>query len=185
MVAKRAADEHDIAGLALRSTQIDPFGHNADSTRVDVHAIAMALVDNLRVARYELHTCLDGHIGHALANTLEIGDGIAFFKNETAAQIERFGTARGDVVHRSANRKMPDVATGEEMRRHHKTVGRERKAGAFGQLGKHCGIVTATQLVARICLEEHLVDDATHHRAATAVAKQNLIFHLKLQLLKT
>ena len=62
-------------------------------------------------------------------------------------------------------------------------------AAAFGEvmLGPPCERAAGAlaQLVARICLEEHLVDDATHHRAATAVAEQNLIFHLKLQLLRT
>ena len=138
-----------------------------------VYAVAVTAVDHLRVARDNAHASFLGHLGHGLADTPQAFHGKALFKNESAAQIQRHGTACGHVVDRSAHRKAPDVAAREEMRRDNEAVGGIRQALAWGKPRKHGGVIAATKLVAAVRLDEHLVDNALHHASATAVAEHD------------
>ena len=91
MVAQSAADEHLIARLALLTAQAHPLGNNAHTRGVDEHAITVAAVHNLRIARDQAHARLARRFCHRGANALQISHGIALFKDKTAAQIKRAG----------------------------------------------------------------------------------------------
>ena len=128
----------------------------------------MPTVDHLRVARHDAHARFFGHFGHARANTLELIHRIALFKDEPAAQELRNGTAGCNIVHRTAHGQAPDIAARKELRGDHEAVGRKRDALTFRRF-KARGIIANAKLFTGIRLEEHLVDDALHHRTAASV----------------
>ena len=177
VIAQRAADQHLVARLALRTAQVHPLAQRADARGVDVHAVAMAAVDHLGIARDQMHARLLGDFGHASANALEVLDGKALFQHEAATQVARGGAAGGNVVHRAAYRQTADIAAREEVRRDHEAVRGKRQALALRRRGQHRRVIAAQKLFACIGGEEHLVDDALHHGAAAAMAEHDRSIH--------
>ena len=177
MITQRAGDQHFVARLALRATQVHAFGNGAHAARVDVHAVAVAAVHHFRVAGDQMHAGLLRAFRHGGADALEILNGEALLQHEAAAEVARHGAARGHVVHRAAHGEASDVAAREEMRRHHEAVGGERQPLARSGRGQHRRVVAAQQLVAGVRGEEHIVDDALHHRPAAAVPQHDRGIH--------
>ncbi len=175
MVSQRAAHEHRIARANLSPAQVHAFGQRADATGVNVDAVAVAPIHHFGVAGHEAHAGLLCRLGHGSANATQVFHGKALFQNEGAGEIQRTGAGGGHVVYRAAHSQAADVATGEEVRRHHETIGgiRQTLAGRKGRQGR--GVIAAQKLVAAVGLEEHLVDDALHHRAAGTVAQHYLL----------
>ena len=177
VVAQRAGDQHLIAGPTLRAAQLHARRQRSHAARVDEHAVAMATVDHLRVARHQRHARLASALRHGGADALEVLDGEALLQHEAHAQVAGRRAACGHIVHRAAHGKPPDVAAGKEMGRHHEAVRGERQPFARRRRGQHRGIVAAQQLFARISSEEHIVDDALHHRPAAAVPQHDRGIH--------
>ena len=112
-----------------------------------------------------------------------IREAIKVYNRSRAARLERLRAlvqrraAGGHVVHRAAHGQTADVAAGEEVGRHHEAVRGERQPLARRRRGQNRGIVAAQQLVARVSSEEHIVDDALHHRPAAAVPQHDRGIH--------
>ena len=177
VVAQRSSDQHLVARATPSAAQFHVRRQRSHAARVDEHAVAMATVDHLRVARHQRHARLAGALRHGGADALEVLDGEALLQHEAHAQVARRRAACGHIVHRAAHGKPPDVAAWEEMGRHHEAVRGERQPLARRRRGQHRGIVAAQQLFARISSEEHIVDDALHHRPAAAVPQHDRGIH--------
>ena len=177
VVAQRAGDQHLVARATPSAAQFHVRRQRSHAARVDEHAVAMATVDHLRIARHQRHARLTGALRHGVADAPKIVDGETLFQNEAHAQVAGCRAARGHIVHRAAHGEPADVAAREEMRRHHEAVRGECQPLARRRRGQHGGIVAAQQLVARIGGEEHVVDNAFHHRTAASVSQHHRAIH--------
>ena len=84
MVAQRARDQDDIAGLAVCTAERHARGHLAHAGGIDVDAVGPATLDHLGVAGDNLHTCFMCRFGHGLYNLAQLVHGIALFEDKAA-----------------------------------------------------------------------------------------------------
>ena len=85
VIAHSAGNQDLVAWFAVGAGKAYAFGDEADAAGVDEHAIAMAAVNHLGIAGNDVHAGFLRHFGHAFADALQIGDGIALFQDEAAA----------------------------------------------------------------------------------------------------
>lgn len=145
VVAQRTRYQDDIAGLAVCAAERHARRHLAHAGGIDIDAVGPAALDHLSVARDYGHARLARRLGHRLHNLAELIHGIALFKDKAARQVAHVGARGRDIVNGSAHGEAADVATGEELRRDYKAVGRHGDAPARGQRGD-AGIVAFEQL---------------------------------------
>ena len=94
----------------------DAARHHADACRVDEQFVGRATLDHLGVAGDDVHTRFSRNALHAGHHAPQGFQRKTFLKHHAARQIQRFGTADGQVVHRARNCQRADVTTGEEQR---------------------------------------------------------------------
>jgi len=94
--------------------QVHALGQFADPGRVDVDAVAVALLDDLRVAGDDAHAGLGGGGGHRTRGSVEVGDLESLLEHEAHGEVERLGARGGDVVDRAAHREPADVGAGKK-----------------------------------------------------------------------
>ena len=145
VVAQRTRYQNDIAGLTVGAAERYARGYLAHAGGIDVDAVGPAALDHLGVARDYGHARLARRFGHRLHNLAEPIHGIALFEDKAARQVAHVGARGRDVVDGSAHGEAADVATGEELRRDYKAIGRHGDAPARGQRGD-AGIVAFEQL---------------------------------------
>lgn len=90
-------------GLAESTGEAHAFGNEADTTGIDEHAIAVAAINDLGVARDNMDAGLLGHFGHAFADALQIGNGETLFQDEPTAEVLGNSTTGGNVVNRACH----------------------------------------------------------------------------------
>ena len=86
---------------------------------VVIKPVALAAVDDLRIARNKRDPGLGTRLSHRAGNALELDNRQALFEDERRCQIKRCGTADGQVVNRAVHRQFADIATGEKAWAHH------------------------------------------------------------------
>ena len=178
MIAHGAGNQDLVAWLAESAGEAHPFGNKAYTTGVDEHAITVAAINHLGVTRNDMNARLLGHFSHAFANALQIGNGKAFFQDETTAEVFGDSPARSNVVYRAAHRQSANVPAREKVGSHHETIGGVCNALTDSRRGERCRIVSFQQLFVGICFEKHLIDDALHHGATATMTQQYRFVHL-------
>lgn len=117
MIAHGAGNQDLVAWLAESAGEAHPFGNKAYAAGIDEHAITVAAINHLGVARNDMNTRLLGHFSHAFADALQIGNGKAFFQDETTAEVFGDSPTRSNVVYRAAHRQSTNISAREEVRR--------------------------------------------------------------------
>ena len=145
VVAQCSRHQNDVAGAAVGAAERHARGYLAHAGGIDIDAVGPAALDHLSVARDYGHARLVRRLGHRLHNLAEPIHGIALFEDKAARQVTHVGARGRDVVDGSTHGEAADVATGEELRRDYKAVGRHGEAPARGQRGD-AGIVAFEQL---------------------------------------
>ena len=120
-----AAQQHAIARLNATGTDLRLRVQPADAGGVDEKLIALAALDHLGVAGYDLHTRFLRSEADRHQYLPEIGHSQAFLQNETQGQVLRYGPAHSQVIDGAVNGQFADVAAGKKDRRHDKAVGRK------------------------------------------------------------
>jgi hypothetical protein len=126
--ADRAGQQHRVARADLRRAEQQPGGHDPDPSGVQVDAVAMAAVDDLRVAGDDRHPGGAGRLAHRPGDDAQLGQGHALLEDRPDRQGQRQRPAHGQVVDRAVHRQVPHVPAGEEPRPDHVRVGGERQA---------------------------------------------------------
>ena len=178
MVAHGAGNQDLVTWFAESTGKVHPFGDEADTTGVDEHAIAVAAINHLGIARNNMDTSFFGHFGHAFADAFQIGNGKAFFQNEPTAEVLGDSATGGNIVYRAAHSQPANVSAGEKAGSHHKTVGGIGNTLTGSWRWERRRIVAFQQLFVCVCLEKYLVDNALHHSAAATMTQQYRFVHL-------
>ncbi len=147
--------------------------NHADAGGRDKYLVAFAAIHHFRVAGDELHAGLFGRGAHGFDDATQVVSGQAFFKNERRGQIERARAAHGKIVHGAIDREPADVAAGEEDRRDHEGIGRERKACTVDR--DNCLVV---EFVENRVLErgkKNLIDQLGGQLAAASMAENDFL----------
>ena len=88
---------------------------HADARRIDKDSVALALVDDFRVAGDQLHVGFGGGLLHRGNDGAECFHLESFFENESCAQVERARAAHREIVHRAIDGEIADIAAGENQ----------------------------------------------------------------------
>ena len=178
MVAHGTGNQDLVARFAESTREAHAFGNEAYAAGIDEHAIAVAAINHLGIARDNMDAGLLGHFGHASADALQIGNGETLFQNEPTAEVLGNSTTGGNVVHCAAHCQSANVPAREKVGSHHETVGGIGNALTGSRRRKRRRIVPFQQLFICVRLEKYLVDNALHHGAAAAMTQQYRFVHL-------
>ncbi len=153
VAAHVSAHEHGIPGLDAMGTDVDATGHDTDARSVDEHPVALAPVHHLGITGDDGHTALGRRRPHGLHHLAQLLDRIALLEHHAHAQPLRHGPAHGQVVHRTVDRQLADVAPGEEAGLHH--------VGVRGEGHAHPAQVQQGRVVPRV--QGRVVEGGEHH----------------------
>ena len=177
--AEVAAQQDRVAGLDPGGRDLDALRHPADAGGVDEDAVALAAIDDLRVAGDDPHAGRPGGLGHRSHDAAKRFHRQPLFEDEARAEVGRLGPGHRQVVDRSADGQRADVAAGKEQRVDDEAVGGEGQPRAGGR--QHGGVVRGRRgdegrgergEGTFRCTErrqEHALDQVPHQPAAAAV----------------
>ena len=171
MRAEVAAQQDCVPGRDARRQNRRALDH-ADARRVDVHAVALASFDDLRVSSDDGHAGSRRGLAHRCHNALQRFDGKTFFEDEAGAQRQRARAAHRQVVHRPVDRQLADRSAGEEQRPHHVGVGGECQT-ARGGLDRRAVVPCRQRRIAEGRVE-HFFQQLLRHAHAAAVRQHDL-----------
>src|SRR3954452_15464915 len=89
---------------------VDPVGDHADASGVDVDPVAVAALDDLRVTRDDPDARTLRRLAETLRDGTHLGDLDSLLEDEAGGQVERRGTAHGQVVDRAVDGQVADAA---------------------------------------------------------------------------
>ena len=107
------------------------------------------------------------------ATRLQSFEGKAFFDDESGAQIERRGTAHGEIVNRAMDGQRTDIAAGEKQRLDHERIGGESEPRAADFENRL--VVQAIEHRIGEQGQKHIAQQVRAELAAAAVAEHNLV----------
>jgi len=87
-----------------------------DSRGIDENSVPLSVLDHLGIARYELDFGKTGRNAHRLYDSRKSLCWKPFLNDECGAQKPGPGAAHGKIVHRSADRKLPDIPARKKQR---------------------------------------------------------------------
>ena len=174
VIADRARHEHAIARPRVGDRQAEARRDDADAGRRDEDLIALAAVDDLRVARDELDARLVARAPHRADDALEVGDREALLEHERRREIQRRRAADGEIVDGAVHGEAPDVASREEDRLHDEGVGRDGDAPAARDDERQRGLILerAEERAAERG-QEHLSHEVAREPPAAAVREHD------------
>ena len=169
VVGERAGDEHAVAREHSPGAELDALGNEADPGRRDVDAVALAALDDLRVARCDHHAGASCGRSHRGGDPPQVRDGEALFDDEAGREGEWPRSRHGEVVDGAVDGELADVSTGEEERLDDVGIGGEREPPAVEV--DHRGV--AEQIEERIAelLEEEAFDEVACRLSARTVGE--------------
>ena len=142
----------------------DPRGRDEDS-------VALAALDDLRVAGHDAHAARLGRRGHGAHDPREGHEREALLQDEARGQVARSRAAHRQIVDRAVHREGADVAAREEERTDGEGVGGHHRDAGEGQRRR---VVRAGRVGAEGSQEE-LLDQALHHAATAAVGQGHVL----------
>ena len=200
VVADRAGDQHRVARLCTVATPSSTgVPDDADAGRVDVAAVGLAALHDLRVAGDDPHA---GDVAAALIDAAircRSATGKPSSRIMPTRQVQRRRAGDRQVVDGAVDGQVADVAAGEEQRRDHVRVGRERQpravdrpSRAASSSGSSSGLRNCSRKIASISVCVALppapcasVIRSSLTRALAAGALVDAVEHLLLAVLWT
>ena len=174
MIADRTAEQHLVAGTGAVGGKVDSLRHKSNSCRVDEQPVALAFLDDLGIARNNLHARFRCRPAQRIHHAPEFVHRKPFFDDEGGAQKQRRCAAHRQIVHRAVNGERADVAAGKEQRLYDEGIG-----GDGQTLAVHIDDGLVIQTRQHRILERRQEDVANQlgaQLAAAAVAQQNCVF---------
>ena len=92
-----------------------PFGTTPMPCGVDENFVGLAAINDLGIARHELHAGVVGGGAHRLHDAPEILHRHSFLQDESDREIKRARAAHREVVNRSVDREFADVTAGKKI----------------------------------------------------------------------
>jgi hypothetical protein len=177
MIAETPVHQHDVARPRQMRSKIYSAGDHADPRGRHEQLVACALLHDLRVSRDDLDARLGGRSRHGVGDLSKGVDGDALLDDHRAGKIQRLRAADREIVDRSANGELADVAARKEQGIDDKRVGRERQLIAMhGERGKiEAGLILQHGRRGPVeGRDEHVVDQVLHCLAAAAMRQCHL-----------
>src|ERR1039458_6145595 len=174
VIADRTAQEHLVPGTSTVGGKVDSFWHNSDSGRVDEQPVALAFLDDLGIASYNLHARFRRRSAQRIHHASKFVHREALFDDEGGAQKQRRGAAHRQIVHRAVNGEGADVAAGKEQWLHYEGIGGDGKT-----LAVHihdCLVIQTRQHRILERRQEDVANQLGAQLAAAAVPQQNCVF---------
>jgi len=168
VVADGTVDEDLVAGTGAAAADVELVVEDADSRGIDEDLVRLPPGDHLGVAGDDGHSGGFGRLLHAGENGPEVREGKTLLQNQADADRQGTGAAHGQVVDRSVNRQIADVAAGEEDRVDHVGVGGEGEPAAA--VGQDRGVVLVPLGHSGEGGDDDLVEKLVAEPAAAAVA---------------
>ena len=175
VVADRAGHDDRVSRPGQRDPELGRIlGDQADSGRVDVAAVGLALLHHLGVAGDDLDAGRRGGRLHRLGDADQVGDSEALLEDEPGRQVQRGGAGHRQVVDGAVDGEVADVAAGEEQRRDDVGIGGEREPGAGDVQPGRVLELLEPGVAERV--EEHGLDQGLGRLAARAVRHRDALF---------
>jgi len=92
------------------------FINYSNSGRVDENSIPLSLIDDFRIACYELYAGFGGGIAHRGHYRPQRRHLEAFFENESSAEVKGSRTAHGKIIDCAVYREIADIPSWEHQR---------------------------------------------------------------------
>ena len=144
-----------------------PSRSDPDAGGVDEDPVAVAAIDDLRVAGDDGHSGVGGGRCHRLDDHAELSQREAFFQDQSDAEVAGDRAAHGDVVHGAVDGEFPDVPAGEEAWADDERVGGERDRTARVEDGR---VGEFRQFAVTERRHEEMLDQLRGELATSAVA---------------
>jgi hydrogenase maturation protein HypF len=174
VITDRPGHDDGVTRLRPRDAKGAVPVDETDPGGVDIAAVSLAPLHDLRVPGDDADARRRGGIPHGLGDPGQVGDREALLEDEAGRQVHRRRARHRQVVDGAVDGQVADVAAGEEQRGHHVGVGGEREAGTpHAQLSS-----VLERLEQRVAehVEEHRLDQRLRRLAARPVRHGDALF---------
>ena len=167
VVGEGAGDEHAVAGKHSPGAELDALGDEADPGCRDVDPVALAALDDLRVARGDHDAGPSRGGSHRCGDPPQVRDGEALLDDEAGREGEWPRARHGEVVDGAVDGELADVSAGEEERLDDVGIGRERESPAVEV--DQCSVTEQIEQRIAELLEEEAFDEVARRLSARTV----------------